>query len=57
MFAQCATAFAAQLYEVDAFDQPGVEESKRLAYAALGRTGFDRDAAALAEAQGADYVV
>lgn len=38
---ECATAYAGPLYGVDPFDQPGVEEAKRLAYAALGRTGFE----------------
>jgi glucose-6-phosphate isomerase len=38
---ECATAYAGPLYGVDPFDQPGVEEAKRLAYAALGRAGFE----------------
>lgn len=40
MLLQAATAFAGPLYDVDAFDQPGVEEAKKLAYAALGRDGY-----------------
>jgi glucose-6-phosphate isomerase len=40
MLLEIATALAGPLYGVDPFDQPGVEEAKRLAYAALGRDGF-----------------
>jgi len=28
---------------VNAFNQPGVEEGKRLTYALMGRGGFERD--------------
>src|SRR5688572_2029111 len=38
---EAATAFAGPLYGVDPFDQPGVEEAKRLAFAALGRPGYE----------------
>jgi glucose-6-phosphate isomerase len=37
---EAATAHAGPLYGVDPYDQPGVEEAKRLAYAALGREGY-----------------
>ncbi|MEZ4400483.1 MAG: glucose-6-phosphate isomerase [Kofleriaceae bacterium] len=40
MLLELATAYAGPLYGVDPFDQPGVEEAKRLAYAALGRDGY-----------------
>lgn len=40
MLLAAATAFAGPLYGVDPFDQPGVEEAKRLAYGALGREGY-----------------
>jgi glucose-6-phosphate isomerase len=40
MLLEAATAFAGPIYGVDPYDQPGVEEAKRLAYAALGRQGF-----------------
>ena len=40
MLLEAATAFAGPLYGVDPYDQPGVEEAKRLAYAALGREGY-----------------
>ena len=41
MFFETATAFAGQLYGVDAFNQPGVELGKQFAYALLGRPGAD----------------
>jgi glucose-6-phosphate isomerase len=41
MFFGVATAFAGQLYGVDAFNQPGVELGKQFAYALLGRPGAD----------------
>jgi glucose-6-phosphate isomerase len=44
---QAATAFAGELYDVDAFDQPGVELGKRLAFASLGRSGYEQEAAQL----------
>ena len=40
MLLQAATAFAGPLYGIDPYDQPGVEEAKRLAYGALGRDGY-----------------
>ena len=41
MFFEMATAYAGQLYGVDAFNQPGVELGKQFAYAQLGRPGSD----------------
>lgn len=38
---EAATAYAGELYDIDAFDQPGVEEGKRLAFGLLGRAGFE----------------
>lgn len=37
---EAATGFAGPLYRIDPYDQPGVEEAKRLAYGALGREGY-----------------
>lgn len=54
MLLEAATAFAGPLYGVDPYDQPGVEEAKRLAYAALGRTGFETLAATLAAVPSSD---
>lgn len=41
MLLELATAYAGQLYGIDAFDQPGVELGKQFAYALLGRPGAD----------------
>lgn len=35
------TAFAGELLNIDAFDQPGVEEGKNATYALLGRPGYE----------------
>jgi len=40
MFFMLATAVAAELLDVDAYDQPGVEAGKRAMYALLGRGGY-----------------
>ncbi len=44
---EAATAFAGLLYGVDPFDQPGVEASKKITQALLGRKGFEAHAEAL----------
>jgi glucose-6-phosphate isomerase len=41
MLLEAATAYAGPLYGVDPYDQPGVEEAKRLTFAALGRPGYE----------------
>ena len=41
MFLELATAYAGELYGVDAFNQPGVELGKQFAYALLGRPGAE----------------
>jgi glucose-6-phosphate isomerase len=38
---EAATAFAGELYDINAFDQPGVEAGKRLAFGLLGKAGFE----------------
>jgi len=40
MFSQYFTAYAGEFYDIDAFDQPGVEYGKRLTFALMGRPGF-----------------
>jgi glucose-6-phosphate isomerase len=54
MLLEAATAFAGPLYGVDPYDQPGVEDAKRRAYAALGRPGFEELAREIASAPGPD---
>jgi glucose-6-phosphate isomerase len=38
---ELATAYAGSLYDIDAFNQPGVELGKQFTYAILGRPGSD----------------
>ena len=38
---QLETAFAGELLDINAFDQPGVEEGKNATYALLGKHGYD----------------
>ena len=40
MFSQYFTAYAGEYYDIDAFDQPGVEYGKKLTFAMMGRSGF-----------------
>jgi len=42
-----ATAFAGSLLGIDAFDQPGVELGKKIAFALIGRPGFEAAIAGL----------
>ena len=42
------TAFAGELLNINAFDQPGVEEGKNATYALLGKPGYDEKRAELA---------
>jgi glucose-6-phosphate isomerase len=42
MLLELATAYAGQLYGIDAFNQPGVELGKQFAYALLGRPGSEQ---------------
>jgi glucose-6-phosphate isomerase len=38
---EMATAVSGELYDIDAFDQPGVELSKKATYALMGRAGYE----------------
>ncbi|MEG1810089.1 MAG: glucose-6-phosphate isomerase [Clostridia bacterium] len=42
------TAFAGELLNINAFDQPGVEEGKKATYALLGKSGYDQKRVELA---------
>ncbi|HQQ41129.1 MAG TPA: glucose-6-phosphate isomerase [Clostridia bacterium] len=49
---ELATAFAGELLNINAFDQPGVEEGKKATYALLGKASYDEkreELAAIAE--------
>ncbi|MBR3460756.1 MAG: glucose-6-phosphate isomerase [Clostridia bacterium] len=41
MMLELATAYAGELLEINAYDQPGVEEGKNMTYALLGKRGFE----------------
>lgn len=43
------TAIAGELYEINTFDQPGVEQAKNYTYALMGRAGYEDSAQALKE--------
>ncbi len=51
MFSQYTTAFAGELYDIDAFDQPGVEYGKKLTFAIMGRSGFEEYVSSIDEAK------
>lgn len=43
------TAIAGELYNIDAFNQPGVEQAKNYTYALMGRAGYEDSARMLQE--------
>ena len=53
------TAFAGELLNLNAFDQPGVEEGKNATYALLGKPGYDAKKAELEAApkKQEDYII
>jgi glucose-6-phosphate isomerase len=46
---EVAVVFAGGLYRINPFNQPGVEESKRLTYGQMGRKGFEEKRAEVEE--------
>jgi len=60
-FFEMATAYAGELLDIDAFNQPGVEESKIASYAVLGNTSqkYQAKAAEMAKrpARKAEYIL
>ena len=48
-FLQLVTVYAGAAYDVNPFDQPGVEAGKRLTYGYFGRSGFAEEGKALHE--------
>ena len=44
---QVQTAIAGELYNINTFDQPGVEQAKNYTYALMGRAGYEESAKAL----------
>jgi glucose-6-phosphate isomerase len=45
---EMATAISGELYDIDAFNQPGVELSKQATYALMGREGYEQLAGEIA---------
>ena len=43
------TAITGELYNIDAFNQPGVEQAKNYTYALMGRAGYEESAQAIKE--------
>ena len=43
------TAIAGELYNINTFNQPGVEQAKNYTYALMGRAGYEESAAMLNE--------
>jgi len=43
------TAIAGELYNINTFNQPGVEQAKDYTYALMGRAGYEDSAEALKE--------
>ena len=43
------TAIAGELYNINTFNQPGVEQAKYYTYALMGRAGFEDSAQTLQE--------
>lgn len=41
MFSQYMTAYTGEFYDIDAFDQPGVEYGKKLTFCMMDRPGFE----------------
>jgi glucose-6-phosphate isomerase len=51
MFSQYMTAYTGELYDIDAFNQPGVEYGKKLTFAMMGRGGFGEYAPTIEKAR------
>jgi glucose-6-phosphate isomerase len=51
---EMATAYAGELYDIDAFNQPGVELGKQFTYGMLGRPGFEQARADFEQLPAAD---
>ncbi len=58
-FFEMETAFAGELMDINAYDQPGVEEGKNATYALMGREGYEAKKAELdsKKAKSADFII
>lgn len=59
MFFEIQTAFVGAMFNIDSFNQPGVEEGKNATYALLGKEGFEDKKKELASApkKDAKYII
>jgi len=57
MHLEIQTAAAGCLFNVNAFDQPGVEAGKRYAYALLGREGFEAEGRKVRKQKGKQFIL
>jgi len=57
MHLELQTVAAGELFEVNAFDQPGVEAGKRYAFGLLGRPGYEREAKRIGKRRGQPLVI
>ena len=44
LFWEMTVSFIGELFDINAYDQPGVEAGKKAAYALMGRKGFEKEA-------------
>jgi glucose-6-phosphate isomerase len=51
MFSQYLTAYTGEFYDINAFDQPGVEYGKKLTFAMMGRSNFAEYGRKIAETE------
>ncbi|MBN1256368.1 MAG: glucose-6-phosphate isomerase [Planctomycetes bacterium] len=51
---EVATAIAGEFYDIDAYNQPGVEAGKIATYALMGRKGYEKEAKKIAGRKAAD---
>lgn len=57
MLYELSAAFSGELYNINSFDQPGVEAGKKAAYRLLGRKGFEEEAGGIMEKDSERYIL
>jgi glucose-6-phosphate isomerase len=57
MHLELQTAAAGELFNINAFDQPGVEAGKRYAFGLFGRAGYEGEAVKVRETTGEPFVL
>lgn len=54
---ELATAYIGELFNINAFDQPGVELGKQLTYAMMGRKGFEQKRTEIEQEKPQQYLI